>query len=434
MDQNRDVEFIESTPVTTVATLLASNSPNERDVSKKYRFTPKRIFLVALFILFAAILIYPRIRIQSVGSPLTGYAATGVLPGEFENHDALLIYWPNENDSYLPDESHLTIQENPDGTNMGYLESLDQLLINIVAATYRNVQTLCMVSSQQAEHRAAALLRKANVPINRVQFVQVPSPVDLWTRDYGPKILKAFDGSYLAVDTNYFKQYSRLPGSEFVPTFLANVFNMKTVHAPIQFEGGNLLSNGAGLCLTTEKAIEWNTPQYKKPELTELIKKHFGATDLIYLEPLEGEATGHVDMFATFTAPDTVVIGECSPREDPVNSAILDRNAQRLAGVRTACGPLHVVRIPVSQTNTPPYEYFPDGYVWHSYTNVVYANQVLLFPIYSDADPKRQEQAMNVYRRLLPGWKIIGVEADVLARGMASLHCVTLNLYRIGKG
>ena len=112
--------------------------------------------------------------------------------------------------------------------------------------------------------------------------------------------------------------------------------------------------------------------------MTELIKKQFGATDLIYLEPLAGEATGHVDMFATFTAPDTVVIGECSQREDPVNAAILDRNAQRLAGVRTACGPLNVVRIPVSKTNTLPFEDDPDAYVWHTYTNVVYANQVLL--------------------------------------------------------
>jgi hypothetical protein len=40
---------------------------------------------------------------------------------------------------------------------------------------------------------------------------------------------------------------------------------------------------------------------------------------------------------------------------------------------------------------------------------------------------------MNVYRRLLPGWKIIVIEADLLALSMGSLHCVTLNLYRIGK-
>ena len=37
--------------------------------------------------------------------------------------------------------------------------------------------------------------------------------------------------------------------------------------------------------------------------------------------------------FATFTAHDTIVIGEYSADIDPINAAVRDRNAKRLAGV-----------------------------------------------------------------------------------------------------
>ena len=43
---------------------------------------------------------------------------------------------------------------------------------------------------------------------------------------------------------------------------------------------------------------------------TDAFRKVLGAKQVIYLENLFGERNGHVDMFATFTAVDTIVIGE----------------------------------------------------------------------------------------------------------------------------
>ena len=44
----------------------------------------------------------------------------------------------------------------------------------------------------------------------------------------------------------------------------------------------------------------------------------------------------------------------------------------------------------------------PDGQNWFTYTNVVYANEVLLVPHYDTVDRAIEEEALAVYRRLLP--------------------------------
>jgi agmatine/peptidylarginine deiminase len=140
----------------------------------------------------------------------------------------------------------------------------------------------------------------------------------------------------------------------------------------------------------------------------------------VFLEELQHEVTGHVDMFATFLSPNLVVVAQCSPESDPVNAAILDRNAQRLASLGAPWAPMKVARIPVHRLPDDPWLWFP-------HTNVVFANGTLLVPVYpglrSDQSP-----ALALYRQLLPGWKIVGIDADALVPNWGSLHCITLNL------
>ena len=73
----------------------------------------------------------------------------------------------------------------------------------------------------------------------------------------------------------------------------------------------------------------------------------------------------------------TVVVGEYPASVDPVNSEILDRNAQQFASLRPAGGPLKVVRIGMP----PRFSLVPGHAPWPTYTNVVYANGVLLLPV-----------------------------------------------------
>jgi hypothetical protein len=144
------------------------------------------------------------------------------------------------------------------------------------------------------------------------------------------------------------------------------------------------------------------------------------AREVVFLENLVGEPTGHVDMFATFTAADTVVIGQYASEYDAVNAAILDRNAQRLSSSTLRGGPLKVARIPM-----PPRVPTPIGTeLWPTYTNVAYANGILLVPVYRGWSPELEALAVKVYQRLLPDWILVLVNAVPALRAGGGIHCM----------
>jgi agmatine/peptidylarginine deiminase len=212
-------------------------------------------------------------------------------------------------------------------------------------------------------------------------------------------------------------------GEDAVPLFLKRTLREPVCRLPILLEGGALLTNGDGLCLVPTSTLVRNRKRGLSDELvTSTIQRMSGASQVIYLEPLRNEPTQHVDWFATFTAVDTVVVGDYSGI-DAENAAILNRNADRLRNVETSKGPLKVVRIP-----QPPREL---DFFGGSYTNVVYANGTLLVPTWRSAPRSAEKKVLDTYQRLLPDWKIVPIECSELGRRAGALRCATMNLFRI---
>jgi agmatine/peptidylarginine deiminase/tetratricopeptide (TPR) repeat protein len=320
----------------------------------------------------------------------------GVLPADFEHHDALLL-----------------------GFTWSLGEVWKKVCLEIVAATWQRVEIIILVPDTPAQEMLIDSLREINVPLDQIHFYQIPVNT-VWVRDYGPLVIKTGERGCKWVDL----QYGAIERSrdDNIPSALGRLMRVPRVRACIAFDGGNLLTNGHGLCLATTQLLERNREfGYRDEYVTGTIKRLFGAEEIVYLEQLEGEKTGHVDLFAAFTAPDTVVVGDYSG-VDPVNAAILDRNAERLSKVVTASGPLRVVRLPM-----PPRggDYF-DG----TYTNVLFANGVLLVPSWPNLPRETEDQVMATYRRLLPGWEVVGINVGNLMSHGGALRCVSLPLYR----
>jgi agmatine/peptidylarginine deiminase len=218
------------------------------------------------------------------------------------------------------------------------------------------------------------------------------------------------------------------PRDDNVPSALGPLFGMRTVRAPIAIQHGNLLGNGRGLCIATRDMLEINAARgYTEDDVTDVLKRFYGAEEVVFLERLRAEVTGHVDMFATFTSPDTVVVCRCSPKSDPINAAILDRNAKRLASIGPPYGPLKVERVDVQPQPSGLDEF------WPTYTNVVYANDVLLVPIYPTLDRVGGSAALALYEELLPDWTIVGIDSTPLTELLGGIHCLTMNLPSVGK-
>lgn len=296
------------------------------------------------------------------------------------------------------------------------LDEVPALFAEFVRETAGHVTVVALVSDMEEYRLARSILARYRVRGNHVRYVTCTHDT-MWARDYGPFVVEHRDGSAAVIDAEY--DFNRGSDDE-VPSQLARHLQLPLVQVAMRIEGGNLLSNGRGLCIATEELLHVNSERsLTEQAAAEVMRSCFGTTQLVLLEPLVGEMTGHVDMFATFTGPNTVIVAAIDPQVDPDNAAILDRNAAKLAAVRTPRGPMNVVRIPMGPHN--------DG-VWRSYTNVIYANGLLLMPIYPGVDQSGQRQAMQTYAKLLPGWRIVGLDVRALSELGGALHCISMNL------
>jgi agmatine/peptidylarginine deiminase len=68
-----------------------------------------------------------------------------------------------------------------------------------------------------------------------------------------------------------------------------------------------------------------------------------------------------------------------------------------------------------------------DGF-WRTYTNLIFANKVVLVPVYPAYCPELDEIALALYRRLLPDRRIIGIDASELIKMNGALRCITMNV------
>ncbi len=334
----------------------------------------------------------------------------GELPGEFELHDALVISWPiNPVNEITP-------------TTLLFVADLEQTILDVIAQVKSQIHVIVVVPTTTIREDVLEKMAKGKISLERVEvlLMELDTP---WVRDFGPFTMRNPQTTWLAC------QFSHVPGQRDADGRMAKNFtshwDLKPVEVPFYLDGGNLISNGQGLLITTTHTLEINREMggSKRGDLNAMFRQYFGAKQIVYLEPLAEELNQHVDMFLTMPTPDTVVIAEYTDEQDSDNRELLERNIERLGRVPRKADPLKIVRIPM-----PPHGVDTFG---GTYTNVVYANGILLVPEYKDTDPEGHAKAVAIYRQLLPDWKIISLQADAWISFNGSLHCLTKNLYRL---
>jgi len=314
-------------------------------------------------------------------------------PGEFEPQSAMLVSCGILAGSY-PEE-----------------------FVALVRALDGHIPLIGLVDCEADRRMAVTLLSDWGISPDVIQFVCLPARTP-WIRDYGPTFVRLATGQVVLLDPEY--HIAALRDEDATPVGLAHLLRLPYAQVPVLLEGGNLIGNGRGLAVTTTHLMRRNAPRgLTQQEMGRILHEFYGLRQWTVLHPLTTELTGHVDMFVTFTAPDTVLVGAYDPRIDPINAEVLDDNAAILAQVRTATGPLRVERIPMPTNH---------GSTFRTYTNVVYANGVVLMPTYPDADRRAEALARQTYERLLPGWRVEPIHVPELTKQQGALRCATLNV------
>ena len=327
--------------------------------------------------------------------PAVEGGAFGRVPGEFEKQDALLL-GVNELIEYRP-----------------------ETLVEIVAALAGETRIIALISTPEQEEQVLDLLRSRGLSKETIGFFLWPA-ASMWVQDFGPRIV--VDDEPRVVDFEY-----GIPDREVenqLPMAFAATFGMKIAHCHLLMEGGNCLSNGRGLCISSTTLIDQNRGRgHDLHIIGSMLNNSFGFEKWSYVLPIIGETTGHVDLFLNFGGPNTVFLAAYDPEEDKENADRMDANAGVLSEIVADGGrPLEIIRVPQPAAR--------DG-SWRSYTNVIYANGVVIVPQFPDFSPELDQQALAIYRRAFPERRVVGIDASSIVTKRGGLHCLALSIPRM---
>lgn len=310
--------------------------------------------------------------------------AQRILPGEFEPVARTLVAWPDD-------------------------AELAHFVGELVAEASGVSEVVIAVNEVVDRHDIEEVLVDLGADLGAVTYL----PVDytsIWMRDFGPLAVRV-GGRTDVVEFEYFGERNddRLPAE-----VAQRLWSTSATELPIEFEGGNLLSNGAGICLTSDQLYAHNRGVSKR-KLRSMFRRSFGCTELVVLPSLAGEGTGHVDMFATFVSAKRVLLGRYDREEDSENALRLDRAAAMLKRAG-----LEVIRVPMAANE--------DG-VYRTYTNIAVVNNVVLVPVYP-VSREHEAEALEIIGRAFPHRRVVAIDATEAIELGGAIHCVVMTSAR----
>lgn len=235
----------------------------------------------------------------------------------------------------------------------------------------------------------------------------------IWAVDWGPFWVLDGNGVLASVDPKY--NFARV-NDDAVPAKLADMMGINDYRPDVMYDGGNLQSDGAGLCLSTWSHVVESIPTMPW-DTEQMLAEYLGCLKVIWLDTLHEEWTGHMDMFIRMVDATTIMVGEYDPADDGFNAQVLDENAARIAAETNLNGdPLNVVRIPMPDN--------ANRSVWRTYTNSVIVNDLVLVPVYAQ-ESSHEAEALTVYQNAMPGKTVVPIDSDGIIQSGGAIHCVT---------
>ena len=278
------------------------------------------------------------------------------------------------------------------------------------------------------EEIVRARLAYRHVPTRRIRFHYIPTN-ECWTRDHGPAFVlrRRPSGRTEAaiVDWDYNAWGGKYPpydADDAVPTRIGEELGLPVFCPGIVMEGGAVDFNGAGTVMTTTSCLlnKNRNPHLTRTRIEEFLRNFYGQRHVIWLgEGIAGDDTdGHIDDLARFITPRTIVIGMESNPRDP-NYEPLGRNRRTLDRLRDQDGrPFDIVEVPMPRPVSYRGQRLPATYM-----NFYFVNGGLLVPVFGQ--PRRDEEALAIFRRLLPRREVVGIDCRALIWGLGAIHCLT---------
>lgn len=293
----------------------------------------------------------------------------------------------------------------------------DAMSTAIEVANRQGIRVIAHVTSKSSlsDVKAAVDARGLKVEIH-------PHRTDsVWIRDYGPtlyvdgKVAWLFDYVY----------YDRRPRDDLEPRSIAHDLGYPLERLGLLMEGGNLLSNGAGVCLTSDTVLSHNyisEPRSQQIADVSSALADVGCAKLYVLDSLQDEATGHVDIYMTWASPQDLIVGVYTKEQSPANHAIMRRNIQKLAGHKG----IRIHELPMPD----PYSK-GENTIIRTWINLLFLGDSVIVPTYDEADGSNVQQ--HALQRIsdITGKTVVPINGEQLISERGSIHCLTKTIPQV---
>jgi len=255
---------------------------------------------------------------------------------------------------------------------------------------------------------------RGRAPLDAVRFVHLPTD-DIWVRDYGAIIGYDADGRRAAVNPIY-DPLDTYPQSrdDAMPARYAALLAIPCASLDLHTEGGNIWSDGAGTLLMSDDLYHRH-PDMTPDAVCECLRAAIAFEALITTPPLRHEETGHIDLAIKLADAKTILIADGVP----FNRDRLHTTRDQLTRARNAAGePYTLITLPMPA----PYLNWGVYPVWRSYTNALTVNGRVLMPTFGVPE---DALALDIYRRVMPDYAIVGIDCTAAVNGGGAVHCLT---------
>ena len=289
------------------------------------------------------------------------------------------------------------------------------LLTQLISFVSESSKAYVVVDRESDIDYAKRRLLSAGANEENLEFV-VNYLNSVWMRDYGPWWTYTSDGEREVIDLDYNRPR---PHDDKFPSALAEEYGIPSHVLDLILPGGNLILDGHGVAIMTDVTFDpaqGGDPNLSVEQLEAFMRDYFGCKKVIILRDMNQDGTGHVDMFCQLLNATTFIVGRYDDPSDGAagNAEILDEAAARLEGETNGKGePFKVFRIPM-----PPRHWSTT----YTYTNSLICNDKVLVPVYGH---ETQEEALNLYRKLMPGYDVKGFDCSGIIGANGAIHCIT---------
>ena len=267
-----------------------------RPLSSRGNVIPEASLTVSARFAFLALLL----TIAGIMSSTASETVSGKrVPAEWEPQEAIWLQWPGDFERV-------------------FQPAFAQM--SAIISRYEKLNIVFDSESDRSQARRAIADAGADPDHANIQWLQIPND-SAWMRDNGP--VYVVEGGELIIQNWEFNAWGGAFGSHIpfdqdnrVPSHIGEHLGTPVEIVDIVHERGNLEFNGVDTVL-----LNWSTigdparnPGYTREQAENDLNTHFGVSRVVMVEGYaRGELTrGHIDGFARFIAPDTVVVAQCT--------------------------------------------------------------------------------------------------------------------------